>query len=74
MTLAKQEVFRYKARDGAEIEGLLMLPPEYGVDFAMEGFEDPAGTEFNDIADAIEYLVSEKGADRERVGLGLLTR
>ena len=41
----------------------------YGVDFAMEGFMDPAGKEFDDIADGIEYLISEKGADRERVGL-----
>lgn len=120
--LGKQEVIRYKARDGQEIEGLLIYPvdyeagkeyplivyvhggPEshhshawlsrystpgqvmagkgylvlylnyrastgYGVDFAMEGFMDPAGKEFDDIADGIEYLISEKGADRERVGL-----
>jgi len=120
--LGKQELIRYKARDGQEIEGLLINPvgfeagkkypllvyvhggPEshhsnawlsrystpgqvmagkgylvlylnyrastgYGVDFAMEGFMDPAGKEFDDIADGIEYLISEKGADRERVGL-----
>jgi dipeptidyl aminopeptidase/acylaminoacyl peptidase len=41
----------------------------YGVDFAMEGFMDPAGKEFDDIADGIEYLIREKGADRDRVGL-----
>lgn len=120
--LGKQDLIRYKARDGQEIEGLLIYPvdyetgkkyplviyvhggPEshhsnawlsrystpgqvmagkgymvlylnyrastgYGVDFAMEGFMDPAGKEFDDIADGIEYLISEKGADRERVGL-----
>ena len=120
--LGKQELIGYKARDGQEIEGLLIFPvdyedgkkyplivyvhggPEshhsnawlsrystpgqvmagkgymalylnyrastgYGVDFAMEGFKDPAGKEFDDIADGIEYLISEKGADRERVGL-----
>jgi len=121
-TLGVQEVIRYNARDGQEIEGLLMYPsgyvqgekyplvvyvhggPEshhsnnwlsrystpgqvmagkgylvlylnyrastgYGVDFGMEGFMDPAGKEFDDIADGIEYLIREKGADRERVGL-----
>lgn len=118
----EQEVIRYEARDGMEIEGLLIKPvgyeegkkyplilyvhggPEahhsngwlsrysspgqvvagkgymaayinyrastgYGVDFGMEGFMDPAGKEFDDLADAIEYLVAEKGADRERVGM-----
>jgi dipeptidyl aminopeptidase/acylaminoacyl peptidase len=120
--LGKQEVIQYNARDGQEIEGLLIYPvdydvggkyplvvyvhggPEshhsnawlsrystpgqvmagkgymvlylnyrastgYGVDFAMEGFMDPAGKEFDDIADGIEYLIGEKGADRDRVGL-----
>lgn len=41
----------------------------YGVDFAMEGFMDPAGKEFDDLADGIDYLVAEKGADKERVGM-----
>lgn len=121
-TLAKQELIQFTARDGMEIEGLLMYPldyssdktyplivyvhggPEshhtdgwlssysnpgqvmankgylvayfnyrastgYGVDFAMEGFMDPAGKEFDDLADGIEYLIKEKGADRERVGM-----
>ncbi len=120
--LGKQEVIQYNARDGQEIEGLLMYPvgyesgkkyplivyvhggPEshhsnawlsrystpgqvmagkgymvlylnyrastgYGVDFAMEGFMDPAGKEFDDIADGIDYLVKEKGADKAKVGL-----
>lgn len=118
----EQVVINYKARDGKEIEGIIMLPvgytsdqkyplilyvhggPEshhsngwlsrystpgqvmagkgymvaylnyrastgYGVDFAMEGFMDPAGKEFDDLADGIEYLIAEKGADIERVGM-----
>lgn len=120
--LGEQEVFQFEARDGMEIEGILMKPvdfkegekyplvlyvhggPEshhsngwlsryatpgqvmtgkgylvayinyrastgYGVDFAMEGFGDPAGKEFDDLADAIDFLVAEKGADKERVGM-----
>jgi len=121
-TMGQQEVINFSARDGLNIEGLLMKPvgyehgkkypliifvhggPEshhsngwlsgystpgqvmagkgylvaylnyrastgYGVDFAMEGFQDPAGKEFDDLADGIEYLIQEKGADRERVGM-----
>jgi dipeptidyl aminopeptidase/acylaminoacyl peptidase len=121
-TLGRQEVISYRARDGQEIEGLLIHPvdynpdasyplivyvhggPEshhsngwlsrystpgqvmagkgylvlylnyrastgYGVEFGMEGFMDPAGKEFDDIADGIEWAVKEKGADPERVGL-----
>lgn len=121
-TLAKQEVFQYPARDGEQIDGVILYPvgykktkkyplivyvhggPEshhsngwlsryatpgqvmanngyivvylnyrastgYGVEFAMEGFMDPAGKEFDDIADAMEYLIKEKGADRERIGM-----
>ncbi len=120
--LGQQEVINYSARDGLNIEGLLMKPvgykegekyplilyvhggPEshhsngwlsgystpgqvmagkgylvayinyrastgYGVDFAMEGFEDPAGKEFDDLADAIDYLIENHGADRNRVGM-----
>lgn len=120
--LGKQEVIRYQARDGQEIEGIMIHPvgyeagksyplivyvhggPEshhsngwlsrystpgqlmagkgylvlylnyrastgYGVDFGMEGFMDPAGKEFDDIADGIEWAVLDKGADPERVGL-----
>ncbi len=120
--LGKQEVIHYKARDGKEIEGLMIYPvaykrgesyplivyvhggPEshysndwlsrysrpgqfmagkgylvlypnyrastgYGVDFAMEGFEDPAGKEFDDLADGIEWAIRTQGADRNRVGM-----
>ena len=121
--LGRQDVIRYKARDGMEIEGLLVYPldyqegqayplivtvhggPEahysngwqtgylhpsqvlaargylvflpnyrastgYGVPFAMEGFMDPAGKEFDDIADGIEHLAATGLADPDRVGLG----
>jgi len=122
-TLGAQQVIHYRARDGLEIEGLLLLPvgyekgktyplivvvhggPEhhfsngwltsysepgqvlagkgyavfypnyrastgYGVEFAAQGLGDPAGKEFDDIADGIEFLVGEGIADRARVGLG----
>ena len=121
-SLGEQEVISYSARDGLEIEGLLIHPvayregekyplvvyvhggPEshhsngwlssystpgqvmagkgylvlylnyrsstgYGVAFGMEGFGDPAGKEFDDIADGIDWVVKSRGADRERVGL-----
>ena len=121
-TFGDQEIISFAARDGQEIEGLLIKPvgyetdkkyplilyvhggPEshhnngwlsrystpgqvmankgylvaylnyrastgYGVDFAMEGFMDPAGKEFDDLADGIEYLIAEKGADKEKVGM-----
>lgn len=121
--LGRQHVIRYKARDGLEIEGLLVHPvgykkgqryplivvvhggPEshysnrwvtrystpvqvwagkgyavflpnyrastgYGVKFALEGFADPAGKEFDDIADGIDFLVKSGVADKDRVGLG----
>jgi dipeptidyl aminopeptidase/acylaminoacyl peptidase len=42
----------------------------YGVEFALEGYEDAAGKEFDDVADGIEYLVERGIADPERVGLG----
>lgn len=121
--LARQEVIRYRARDGVEIEGVLVYPlgfqtgqryplivsvhggPEahnsngwvtryldpaqvlaakgylvflpnyrastgYGVEFALAGYGDPAGKEFDDIADGIRYLVEVGLADGARVGLG----
>lgn len=42
----------------------------YGVKFAMGGWGDPAGKEFDDIADGIEHLIKIGIADRDRVGLG----
>jgi len=41
----------------------------YGVKFAKEGYGDPAGKEFDDIADGIDYLVKEGLVDKDRVGL-----
>jgi len=120
---ARQEVIHFPARDGQEIEGILVYPldyqpgksyplivtvhggPEshytnrwlnryfhpaqvlaakgyvvfypnyrsstgYGLAFAKAGYGDPAGVEFDDIADGIDYLVEQGIADRERVGLG----
>lgn len=121
--LGKQEAIRYLARDGQEIEGLLIYPvdyqpeqqyplvvivhggPEsnfsnewitrysepgqvlagkgyavffpnyrastgYGVEFALQGYGDPAGKEFDDIADGLDYLIQQGIADRSRVGVG----
>lgn len=121
--LGIQKPIRYNARDGWEIEGILILPvdykegqkyplivsvhggPEshrsmswltrysspaqvlagkgfavfypnyrastgYGLKFALEGYKDPAGKEFDDIADGIDYLVKQGIADKEQVGLG----
>jgi len=121
--LGRQIVFRFNARDGQEIEGLLIYPvdyqkdqtcplvvsvhggPEshhsngwksgysspgqvlagkgyavyfpnyrastgYGVEFALSGYEDAAGVEFDDIADGIDALIEQSIADPDRVGLG----
>lgn len=121
--LGRQGVIRYTARDGQEIEAILVYPlnyekgtryplivsvhggPEahhsngwltryldpaqvlaargylalypnyrastgYGVEFAMAGYGDPAGKEFDDVADGIAHLVKIGLADGERVGLG----
>jgi dipeptidyl aminopeptidase/acylaminoacyl peptidase len=121
--LGKQGVVRYPARDGLEIEGILVYPvgyepgqkyplvvivhggPEsnysngwvtryaepvqtlagrgyavflpnyrastgYGLEFALAGYNDAGGKEFDDIADGIDYLVSAGIADKDRVGLG----
>lgn len=42
----------------------------YGVKFALAGYKDAAGVEFEDIADGIDFLVKEGIADKNRVGLG----
>ena len=41
----------------------------YGVDFAMQGLGDPAGKEFDDIADGLQFLIANYGVDKKRVGL-----
>jgi dipeptidyl aminopeptidase/acylaminoacyl peptidase len=40
-----------------------------GLAFAREGFGDPAGKEFDDVADGITHLIDEGLADPDRVGL-----
>ncbi len=120
--LGSQQPIIYKARDGSEIEGLLVKPtkyragrkyptvvfvhggPEdhqsdgwltsystpfqvlaskgyvvfapnyrastgYGVRHALTGYEDPAGVEFDDIADGIDFLVKSGYSDPKRIGL-----
>ena len=42
----------------------------YGLEYAATGYGDPAGKEFDDIADGISYLVELGVADANRVGLG----
>ena len=42
----------------------------YGVKYAAVGFGDPAGKEFDDIADGIDHLVKKGIADKRRIGLG----
>ena len=120
--LGVQSLVKYKARDGWDIEGILIQPvryeqgtkyplivyvhggPEshfsnswlsnyenpgqvfaaqgyfvfypnyrastgYGIKFSMAGYHDPAGSEFDDIADGIDYLVRQGFVDAGRVGL-----
>jgi dipeptidyl aminopeptidase/acylaminoacyl peptidase len=121
--LGRQEIIHYAARDGLEIEALVVYPvgyqegtryplvvsvhggPEshysnewltsyytpaqalagmgyalfypnyrsstgYGPDFTKDHLGDPAGKEFDDIADGIRHLIDQGIADPERVGLG----
>lgn len=121
LPLAPQEVIRYKARDGLEIEGMLIRPlderkgeryplivtvhggpeshyrnewltsysspgqlaasrgfavfyPNYrgstgrGVEFSRMGQMDPAGKEFDDIVDGVDYLIGTGLVDRDKVG------
>lgn len=41
----------------------------YGLEFAAVGYGDPAGVEFDDLADAIDHLVNVGIADKDRVGM-----
>lgn len=56
-------------------DGYLVFYPNYrsstgyGLDYAMTGYNDAAGTEFDDIADGIDYIVNSGMADKDRVGL-----
>ncbi len=119
--LGEQRVVKWTARDGLEIEGILMLPvgytsgtfplivhvhggpesnhtngwlsrystpgqvqcgkgygmllPNYrgstgrGLEFAMASYGDPAGKEFDDIVDGVDYLIAEGMAEKDRVGV-----
>ncbi len=57
-------------------KGYFVFTPNYrastgfGLKYALAGYQDAAGAEFDDIADGIDYLVKEGLVDRERVGLG----
>jgi dipeptidyl aminopeptidase/acylaminoacyl peptidase len=120
--LAAQEVVKYKARDGLELEGLLIRPldevkgqryplilvvhggpearyangwltgyaspgqiaaargfavfyPNYrgstgrGVAFSKLSQSDPAGKEFDDYVDAVDYLIAAGLVDKSKVGI-----
>jgi len=41
-----------------------------GVEFTMMGFGDPAGKEFDDVIDGIDYLIKKGYVDSLRVGIG----
>jgi dipeptidyl aminopeptidase/acylaminoacyl peptidase len=122
MAFARQEVVRYKARDGLEIEGILIRPlgtpegtrvplvldvhggpeshirdgwltgyslpgqllaargiavflPNYrgstgrGVAFSKLSQGDPAGKEFDDLVDGVDYLVATGLVDKAKVGI-----
>jgi dipeptidyl aminopeptidase/acylaminoacyl peptidase len=120
--LGRQEVITYKARDGLEIEGMIIYPveetpgqryplitvvhggpeshyrngwlttygnlgqmaaaegyllffPNYrgstgrGLEFILTSQADPAGKEFDDIIDGVDYLIERGLADRDKVGV-----
>ncbi len=122
LALAEQEVVSFRARDGLQLEGILIRPlgeekgkrypaiiyvhggpeaherngwltsyarpgqvaaardfavfyPNYrgstgrGVEFSKLGQGDPAGKEFDDLADAADHLVTMGLADREKIGI-----
>jgi dipeptidyl aminopeptidase/acylaminoacyl peptidase len=119
---AKQEVVRYKAKDGLEIDGILIRPlkeevgkkyplitivhggpeahfnngwlthysnpgqtgaaegyavfyPNYrgstgrGIDFTFSSQGDPAGKEFDDVVDGVDYLINTGLVDATKVGV-----
>lgn len=120
--LGRQEAITYKARDGLEIEGMIIYPtdekpgqryplitvvhggpeshyrngwlttygnlgqmaaaegyllffPNYrgstgrGLEFVLTSQGDPAGKEFDDIVDGVDYLIEKGLADRDKVGV-----
>ncbi len=120
MRFAKQEIVRFPARDGVEVEGILIHPrdaqgpaplivgvhggpeahisngwltsysypgqiaaaqgyavfyPNYrgstgrGLAYLKLSQGDPAGKEFDDVVDGVDYLIAQGIADRDRVGV-----
>jgi dipeptidyl aminopeptidase/acylaminoacyl peptidase len=120
--LGRQEVITYKARDGLELEGMIIYPtdektgqryplitvvhggpeshyrngwlttygnlgqmaaaegyllffPNYrgstgrGLEFVLTSQGDPAGKEFDDIVDGVDYLIEKGLADQDKVGV-----
>jgi dipeptidyl aminopeptidase/acylaminoacyl peptidase len=59
----------------AAAEGYLLFFPNYrgstgrGLAFAMSSQADPAGKEFDDIVDGIDYLIKEGLADKAKIGV-----
>ena len=41
-----------------------------GIEYTMEGFGKLAGKEFTDVIDGIDYLISQRYVDKDRVGIG----
>ncbi|MFV0366223.1 MAG: prolyl oligopeptidase family serine peptidase [Mangrovibacterium sp.] len=41
----------------------------YGIPFSKRGYSSPAAKEFDDLADAIDYICANKGGDKNRVGM-----
>lgn len=59
----------------AAAEGYLVFYPNYrgstgrGVEFTYSSQNDPAGKEFDDIVDGVDYLIEKGLADKNRVGV-----
>lgn len=59
----------------AATEGYYVFYPNYrgstgrGVDFAMSSQGDPAGKEFDDIVDGVDYLLENYNIDEDKVGV-----
>ncbi|MFY0672928.1 MAG: S9 family peptidase [Bacteroidia bacterium] len=60
----------------AAAKGYFVFMPNYrassgrGIEYSKADFGDLADEEFNDVLDGIDYLVKNKGVDRNRVGIG----
>lgn len=60
----------------AAAKGFFVFSPNYrassgrGVEFTMAGYGDLLGTEYDDVIDGIDHLITEGKADKNRVGIG----